>query len=50
MNAMLPYELVASGGSTGHVHNTKTAVWDRQYLSQTAPRWSSLKERERVYL
>ncbi len=39
MNAVLPYELVASGG---------TSVWDRGHLYQTGPRWSSLKERERV--
>ena len=27
MNAALPYELVATGGSTGQVHNNETSVW-----------------------
>ncbi len=45
MNAVLPYDLVATGGSTGHVHNNETSVWDMGHLSQTGPRWSSLKER-----
>jgi hypothetical protein len=49
MNAMLPYELVANGGSTGHVHNSETSVWDMGHLSQTGPRWSSLKGRESIF-
>lgn len=42
MNAMLPNELVTTGGSQGHVHHTETSVWDRRHLSQTKTRWSSL--------
>ena len=45
MNAVLPYGLVATGGSTGQVHNAETSVWDMQHLSQTGPRRRSLKER-----
>jgi len=35
MNAALPYELVATGGSTGQVHNNETSIWDIGHLSQT---------------
>ncbi len=35
MNAELPYDPVATGGSTGHVHNNETSVWDMEHLSQT---------------